>query len=161
VSVRRPTVSTDIPRAHLEAAVDHERFDAGSYLAQARRLADLSQRELAARAGMPQSTIAAFESGARRPTVQAMDGLLRACGLRLSVLDAHGGEVHAFPAEVVRDNAGRRFAAHLDVQPPDRLPREALRSPRYDRRPPKAWYHRREERDRLYGPRPGRASSLD
>ena len=48
-----------------------------------------------------------------------------------------------FPTNAVRDNAGRRFPAHLEVQPPDRLPREALRAPRYDREAPRAWYHLR------------------
>jgi hypothetical protein len=49
----------------------------------------------------------------------------------------------------VRDNGARRFPAHLDVQPPDELPPGVIASPRYDREPAKAWYHRRAERDRL------------
>lgn len=74
---------------------------------------------------------------------QVLAGALSLAGLRLAVLDDAGHEVLPFPEDAVRDNAGRRFPAHLEVQPPDRLPREAIRSPRYDRHPPRAWYHLR------------------
>jgi HTH-type transcriptional regulator/antitoxin HipB len=74
--------------------------------------------------------------------------LLRACGLALVVVDSEGAQVAPFPADAVRDNAGRRFPAHLDLRPPDDLPDEAMTSPRYDRAPVRAWYHRRAERDR-------------
>ena len=40
-------------------------FDAGSLMAQVRRKADLSQRELARRAGVSQASVAALESGSR------------------------------------------------------------------------------------------------
>ena len=119
------------------------------YLVRARRLADLSQRDLSEVSGVGRSTIAGFESGARRVPVEVLDALLRAAGLRLAVLDGTGAEVDPVPVGMVRDNAGRRFPAHLDVQPPDELPREVLTSPRYDRQPAKAWYHHRAERDRL------------
>jgi transcriptional regulator with XRE-family HTH domain len=134
---------------------DHAAFDAARYLVRARRLADLSQRDLAAASGIAKSTISAFESGARRVPAEVLDRLLRATGLRLAVLDEERREVQPVPPEWVRDNAGRRFPAHLDVQPPDVLPHEALMSPRYDRMPAKAWYHHRAERDRV-GERAGR-----
>jgi transcriptional regulator with XRE-family HTH domain len=49
-------------------------------LRQARRRAGLTQRELAARAGVPQSRVAKIESGAVIPRVDTLDRLLEACG---------------------------------------------------------------------------------
>ena len=129
-------------------------FEAGAYLARLRRLADLSQRDLAQRTGLPQSTIAAYEANRCQVTARRLDQVLRAGGLRLAVVDARDEEVEPFPADAVRDNADRRFPAHLDVQPPDVLPAEVLRAPRYDRLPARAWHHRRAERDRLRADQP-------
>lgn len=128
------------------ARAAREPFDAGRYLARARRRADLSQRELAALARVSQSQVAAFESGTRRVHADTLDLLLSLAGLRLAVVDEQGNEVDPFAVETARDNAGRRYPAHLDVQPPDQLP--GAWSPRYDRAQVRAWYQRREERDR-------------
>lgn len=130
-------------------ARDHGDFDIGRFVVRVRRLADLSQRELAGRVGLSQSGIAAIEAGRRQPGVDVLVRILAQADLRLCVLDADGRQVAPFPREAVRDNAGRRFPAHLDVAPPDRLPRERLRSPRYDREPAKGWYHLRRTRDVL------------
>lgn len=130
-------------------ARDHGDFDIAHFVVRVRRLADLSQRELAGRVGLSQSGIAAIEAGRRQPGVGMLVRILDQAGLRLCVLDADGRQVAPFPPEAVRDNAGRRFPAHLDVAPPDRLPRERLRSPRYDREPAKGWYHLRRTRDVL------------
>lgn len=94
-------------------------------------------------AGVARSTVGGVESGARGVSVDVLSRLLEPTGLRLAVLDRDGREVAPFPADVVRDNAERRFPAHLDVVPPDCLPTERLRSPRYDRKPARAWYHLR------------------
>ncbi len=118
-------------------------FDAVGYLVRARRRVGLSQREMAARVDVAQSTLAGYEGGTRRVPESVLAAVLSIAGLRLAVLDAAGEEVLPFPTNAVRDNAGRRFPAHLEVQPPDRLPREALRAPRYDRAAPRAWYHLR------------------
>jgi transcriptional regulator with XRE-family HTH domain len=119
------------------------RFEAGALVARARRLSRMSQRELADAAGVARSTVGGVESGARGVSVDVLSRLLEPTGLRLAVLDRDGREVAPFPADVVRDNAERRFPAHLDVVPPDCLPTERLRSPRYDRKPARAWYHLR------------------
>ncbi|MGH2723259.1 MAG: helix-turn-helix domain-containing protein [Actinomycetota bacterium] len=55
-------------------------MDPARVLRQARRRAGLTQRELAARAGVPQSRIARIESGAVVPRVDTFDRLLEACG---------------------------------------------------------------------------------
>ena len=51
----------------------------------ARAKAGLSQRELAAKAGVPQSTIGRIESGAVDPRMGTLSALLRACGYDLEV----------------------------------------------------------------------------
>lgn len=131
-----------------------EGFDAARHLARLRRRADLSQRELADRAGLSQSAIAAYEASEREVSARRLDEILRLGGLRLAVVDARGEEVEAFPADAVRDNAGRRFPAHLDVQPPDVLPGHAYSAPHPERPPVVAWHVRRSERDRLRAGRP-------
>lgn len=120
-----------------------DQFDSAGYVVRARHRAQLSQREMADHVGVAQSTLGGYEAGARKVPAHLLDAILAVAGLRLAVVDASGRVVEPFSADAVRDNAGRRFPAHLEVQPPDRLPREALRAPRYDRRPPKAWYHLR------------------
>jgi transcriptional regulator with XRE-family HTH domain len=51
----------------------------------ARAKAGLSQRALAAKAGIPQSTVGRIESGAVDPRVDTLSALLRACGYDLEV----------------------------------------------------------------------------
>jgi len=52
---------------------------------EARKRADLTQAELARRAGVPQSTIGRIESGARVPSVALAERLIRAAGFELRV----------------------------------------------------------------------------
>ena len=54
-------------------------------LREARRSAGLTQRELAARAGTSQATIARYESGAVSPTLRTFQRLIEACGLRVTL----------------------------------------------------------------------------
>jgi transcriptional regulator with XRE-family HTH domain len=51
----------------------------------ARRRAGLTQRQLAERAGVPQSTIGRIESGATDPRLSTLRHLLRTCGFDLEV----------------------------------------------------------------------------
>jgi len=54
-------------------------------LRQARSSADLSQVDLAARAGTSQSALARYETGASLPTLPTLERLLAACGRRLEI----------------------------------------------------------------------------
>ena len=53
---------------------------AGSLLRQARQRAGLSQVELAAKAGVTQSVISAYESGHRQPSLPTLAALIEAAG---------------------------------------------------------------------------------
>jgi transcriptional regulator with XRE-family HTH domain len=94
-------------------------FPADRYLRAARHQADLSQRELAAKAGLPQSTVARIERTPSQAKVDDVAILLGAMGLRVVVVD-HDGVEFTPEAEAdagLTDRAGRRFPAHLDVRP--------------------------------------------
>jgi len=56
---------------------------AGAMVRQARKRAGLSQLELAARAGVTQSVISAYESGQRQPSIPALARLIDATGFDL------------------------------------------------------------------------------
>jgi transcriptional regulator with XRE-family HTH domain len=58
---------------------------AGRMLRFARSRAKLTQRELAAKSGVPQETIARIERGRADPRVGTLDRLLEACGFGLEV----------------------------------------------------------------------------
>ena len=81
-----------------------------------RREADLSQRQLAIAAKLAPSTVAAFETGKKIPSVDSLQRILNAANYLLVVLDSSG---RAVPALDVWDNladlAGRRFPPHLDT----------------------------------------------
>ena len=121
----------------------------GRFVVRARRLTDLSQRDLAERVGSSQSAIARLEQGRSRTSLAAFSEILGLAGLRLAVLDDEGREVAPVPVDAVRDNQGRRFPAHLDVVPPDEVPYERWAFPRYDRPDAQGWFHHRDTRDKL------------
>lgn len=87
------------------------------FLRQVRRRLDLSQRELAARAGVPKSTVADLEAGRVEPGLRTLERLLEVAGLRLEVLDRtdQPAEFHSDTSQP-RDAAGRRLPAHLDAR---------------------------------------------
>lgn len=58
---------------------------AGAVLRDARRRAGLSQIELARRAGVTQSVVSAYESGARQPSVPMLERLVAATGFDLAL----------------------------------------------------------------------------
>jgi len=56
---------------------------AGALIREARRRAGLSQTDLAARAGVTQSVISAYESGHRQPAIPTLTALIEAAGYEL------------------------------------------------------------------------------
>ncbi|MEU6075922.1 helix-turn-helix transcriptional regulator [Micromonospora sp. NPDC047074] len=107
-------------------------IDVGTVLRALRRAADLSQRELAQRAGVPKSTVARIESDPRAdPRWRTVERLVLAAGGELGVgirggadqggwPEASGGPgivaVPPVPHEGRRDEGGRRYPAHLDAR---------------------------------------------
>ncbi|MFG2053925.1 GNAT family N-acetyltransferase [Micromonospora sp. NPDC048930] len=97
-----------------------QRADLGDVLRRLRRQADLSQRELAVRAGVPQPAVARIESGrAADPRYRTVERLIRAAGGQVRFDAGATAEEPHLPAPVphdeLRDQAGRRYPAHLDV----------------------------------------------
>ena len=62
-----------------------ESLRAGTLLRRARQSAGLSQVELAARAGVAQSVISAYEAGRRQPSLPTLTALIDATGYELTV----------------------------------------------------------------------------
>lgn len=56
-----------------------------SIVREARRRAGLTQAEFADRAGVPKSTVGRIESGARTPSTNLVERLVRAAGLEVTV----------------------------------------------------------------------------
>jgi transcriptional regulator with XRE-family HTH domain len=56
----------------------------GDLLREARKRAGLTQAELGRRVGKPQSSIARWESGDVKPSLETLRELIRACGLELT-----------------------------------------------------------------------------
>lgn len=63
---------------------------AGRMARYARRRAGLTQRQLSAKAGIPQETISRIEAGRSDPRVQTLDRLLEACEMGLEVMPRLG-----------------------------------------------------------------------
>lgn len=82
----------------------------------ARRIADMSQRQMARFAKVAPSTIGKVEGGRMMPSVTVLERILGAAGLWLAVVDQNGRIV--LPMEDwddTRDGAERRYPAHLDT----------------------------------------------
>lgn len=89
----------------------------GPALRALRHAADLSQRELAAKAAVPLATLARIESGeGHNPQLRTLERLVRSAGGFLAVLDADGAPVRPPADDDLRDQGGRHFPAHLIVR---------------------------------------------
>jgi transcriptional regulator with XRE-family HTH domain len=87
---------------------------AAEVLRAARAHAGLTQRALAARAGVPQPTVAAIETGRQDPRYRTLERLIRACGQQLDLLPDPGDGVDR-----------TQFRATLRLSPARRLARAA------------------------------------
>lgn len=72
-------------RSAIVSVVGSEIVSAAALLRRARRRAGLSQVELAARAGVTQSVISAYEAGHREPALSTLAALVDATGYELTV----------------------------------------------------------------------------
>lgn len=87
-------------------------MSAATYVNQARRAAGLSQRELAKRAGVPQSAIARIERGLQVPRTDTLERILAACGFELRMGPIRGKGVDR-----------SQLQEWLDFSPAERLER--------------------------------------
>lgn len=92
----------------------------------ARMKADMSQRELAERAGVPDTMISAYERDQRQPTLATLLRLLRAAGfdlrLHLAAYDPHDDTLAGLEAgrsEAERRHRDRQLQAWRDAMPVD------------------------------------------
>ncbi|GAA1288117.1 hypothetical protein GCM10009609_63450 [Pseudonocardia aurantiaca] len=123
-------------------------FDPVGLVRAARRRADCSQRELAARAGVARSTVARIEDGSLTPSLGMLRRLLAAAGLDLVAVDGAGRLVPPMldDRDDIRDGAERRYPTHLDtVLDPER---GDWWGDRYGlARPPETFHRDRRRRD--------------
>lgn len=105
---------TDIPAIRGNANVGL--FPIAGLVRRARRLADLSQRQMARRANVSPATVGRAEAGTLVPSVDVFQRLLDSAGLYLVVVDADGRVVEPMEEHpFLVDKAGRRYPSHLDV----------------------------------------------
>lgn len=112
-------------------------LDISGIIRRARRVADLSQRDLAKRAGVSQASLARWEMGQGSPDVHVFERLVAPAGFRLSVHDESGSPVQPMSTDAPVDRQGRLFPAHLDLHP-DEEPYSGV---------PRTYAPRREYRD--------------
>ena len=92
------------------------RFPIAGLLRRARRMSDMSQRQMARFAKTSPATVGKVETGALVPSLDLFARLLGAAGLYLVVADPDGRVV--LPMEVwdeTLDGADRRYPSHLDT----------------------------------------------
>lgn len=81
-----------------------------------RRVADLSQRELARATGLSSSRINRIENGQTEPPVSVLVTIAALARARLALICDDGTELEPMSAGAVTDQQRRRFPAHLDVR---------------------------------------------
>ncbi len=134
------TVSSDLP----------------GLLRRIRRTADLSQRQLAERTGIPKSTLGAAEAGVRDLPVGRLVDAAGVAGLRIALVDDAGRELPPMTSDGARDGSGRHLPAHLDTLHTDEVPdrwehRPARRQPWFTFELDRSSRDTRRERDGVPG----------
>lgn len=97
---------------------------------EARLRAGLTQAELGARLGKPQSVIARWESGAVQPSLESLRELVRACGLDLVIhLSKIDDSNKTLIDQLLQMTPAQRFSDHLSrVRFHEQLERRRSRS---------------------------------
>jgi len=90
--------------------------NADDVLRAVRRARRLSQRELAAHAGLPRSTIDRIEAGRTEPRLGTFEAILTSVGLRLAVTNQFDRILAVDDDGWLRDRGGRFFPAHLELR---------------------------------------------
>lgn len=90
-------------------------LDVVGVIRRVRRLADLSQRDLAVALGVAPSTVARWETGESEPNVSQFQRMLGLAELDLIVTDHSGNPVRPMRSDAPRDKQFRQRPAHLDV----------------------------------------------
>ena len=86
-------------------------LEAARLLRHARKRAGLTQRALAAKAGVPQSYVARIESSRVDPQVSSLSKLLRACEITLEAMPGSGDGVdRSLIAEQLKLSAAERMS---------------------------------------------------
>jgi transcriptional regulator with XRE-family HTH domain len=93
-----------------------ETFPISGLVRRARRIGDMSQRELARAAGVSQAAVSRVEAGTLVPSLGLLQKILGIAGLWLVVVDGAGHVVEPMEDwQDTRDGAGRRYPSHLDT----------------------------------------------
>ena len=91
--------------------------DVSTLVRTVRRVAGLSQRELAERSGVSARTIARIEDAAVDPRWATLARLIEAGGCHVVLHQLEGGDpLVPHPFEDARDDGGRRWPAHLELR---------------------------------------------
>jgi transcriptional regulator with XRE-family HTH domain len=135
------------PPADDEPLVRFEHSTLPGIVRRVRRLADLSQRELAARIGVSHSTVSRLEAGRIVPSLATLIQIIGIAQLVLVVTDAEGKVIE--PMRIwneTRDGGEKAFPAHLDlILDPDH---GEWWADRYGlARPPETYHRSRARRD--------------
>ena len=126
---------------------DVDDLPVAGFVRRVRRIADLSQRQLAEVAGVSHSAVSKVESGAQAPSLRVFLRILAVAGLRVVVVDSDRRIVLPM-AEWgdTRDGAERQYPAHLDTIL-DPLPGDWWGDIYGLLRPPETFWRDREARD--------------
>ncbi len=122
-------------------------YPVAGLIRRARRIGDLSQRQMARAARVSPSTVGRVESGAMAPTLNVFQRLLATARLSLVVVDASGHVILPMrDIEDTRDGADRHYPSHLDtILDPE--PGEWWADTFGLARPPETFYRDRRRRD--------------
>lgn len=91
-------------------------YPVAGLLRRARRIAGLSQRELARRTGVSPSTVGRIESGAIVPVLPVFARMIAEAGLWLVMVDDEGHIVQPMrDIDDIRNGGGRLYPSHLDT----------------------------------------------